>query len=178
MRTMIESTLVTLDGVIADPHIWASEYFDEVATELSLQRLLVSDAMLMGRRTYEIFSTTWPFIDTAYASRVNEIQKYVFSSTLEKAGWNNSTIVRGKPADEVRRLKEQGDGDLVMYGHGRLGQELLEQNLLDELHFWVHPLFAGSNTLLFRAGEKSRLTLTGTKTLASGVVILSYVPEV
>jgi dihydrofolate reductase len=177
MRKMIESTLVSLNGVIGDPHIWASPYFDDEATAMSLERLRASDAMVMGRRTYEIFSSAWPFIDSAYARRVNEIQKYVFSSTLETAEWSNSTIINGDVVTGVAKLKEQGDGDLVMYGHGPLGQALLEHDLLDEVHYWIHPLFVGKNTRLFREGEVAELRLRKTKTLASGVVILSYTPQ-
>ena len=108
MRKMVESTLVTLDGLIGDPHIWAGGYFDDEATSLSLDRLNASDAMLMGRRTHEIFSTAWPFIDTAYARRINEMPKYVVSSTLTKSDWNNTTILPGDPVKTVAELKEQG----------------------------------------------------------------------
>src|SRR5262245_59345001 len=95
MRKIIESTLVSLDGVIGDPHIWAMNYFDNEAQEDSLEMLLASDAMLMGRRTYEIFAGVWPARTGDYADRMNNIRKYVFSSTLERADWNNSTIIRG-----------------------------------------------------------------------------------
>ena len=174
MRKLIESTLVSLDGVIGDPQVWANEYFDDEATALALQQLLVTDAMLMGRRTYEMFAATWPAYTSEYADRMNTIRKYVFSSTLDTAEWSNSVIISGDPADAVAELKQQGDGDLVMYGHGPLGQALLGRHLLDELRLWIHPLLVGQGTLLLREGASAALSLAATQTLASGVVILTY----
>jgi dihydrofolate reductase len=174
MRKVIESTLVSLDGVIGDPQVWANEYFDDEATALAQQQLLMTDAMLMGRRTYEIFAATWPAYTSAYADRMNNIRKYVFSSTLDTAEWSNSVIIGDDPGHAVAELKQQGDGDLVMYGHGPLGQALLEQHLLDELRLWIHPVLVGRGTLLFREGASAASNLATTQTLTSGVVILTY----
>jgi dihydrofolate reductase len=174
MRKIIESTLVSLDGVIEDPHLWAMNYFDNEAQEDALELLLASDAMLMGRRTYEIFAGVWPARTGDYADRMNSIRKYVFSSTLERADWNNSSIIRGDVATEVGKLKQQDGQGLVIYGHGPLGQTLLEQRLLDELRLWIHPLVVGRGKLLFREGEKTILKLVAKKTLGTGVVVLSY----
>ncbi len=176
MRKVIESTLVSLDGVIGDPQVWADEYFDDEATALAQQQLLVSDAMLMGRRTYEMFAATWPAYTSDYADRMNNIPKYVFSSTLDTAEWTNSVIISGDPAKAVAELKQQGDRDLVLYGHGPLGRALLERHLLDELRLWIHPLLVGQGTLLFREGASAALNLAATQTLTSGVVILTYQP--
>jgi dihydrofolate reductase len=176
MRKIIESTLVSLDGVIGDPHLWAMNYFDNETQEEAFKLLLASDAMLMGRRTYEIFAGVWPARTGDYADRMNSIRKYVFSSTLERADWNNSTIIKGDVATEVAKLKQQDGKDLVMYGHGPLGQTLLERHLLDELRLWIHPLVVGRGKLLFRGGEKTILKLVAKKTLGTGVVVLSYQP--
>jgi dihydrofolate reductase len=176
MRKIIESTLVSLDGVIGDPHLWARNYFDNEAQEDALEMLLTSDAMLMGRRTYEIFAGVWPARTGDYADRMNNIRKYVFSSTLERADWNNSTIIRGDVAAEVAKLKQQDGQDLVIYGHGSFSQTLLERRLLDELRFWIHPLLVGRGKLLFQEGEKTILKLVAKKTLGTGVVVLSYQP--
>ena len=177
MRKVIESTLVSLDGVIGDPQVWANEYFDEEAVATALEQLRLSDAMLMGRNTYEMFAAAWPASMGDYADRMNEITKYVFSGTLEEATWTNATIVRTDAAVAVRELKEQGGGDLVMYGHGPLGQALLDNGLLDELRLWIHPLFVGRGTLLFRPEATARLRLVGTETRANGVVVVTYEPE-
>src|SRR5215475_4427015 len=107
MRKIIESTLVSLDGVIGDPHLWAMERFDEDAQKEALEGLQASDAMLLGRRTYEIFAGVWPARTGAYAERLNTMRKYVFSSTLQEADWNNSTIIKGGVVAEATRLKQQ-----------------------------------------------------------------------
>src|SRR5262245_8431049 len=176
MRRVIESTLVSLDGVIGEPQVWAEPYFDEEAGARALQQLLAADAMLMGRRTYEIFSALWPSSTGSYAARVNSIRKYIFSSTLETAEWTNSTVVRGEVAAAVRELKEQAGQDLVMYGHDPLGQALLEHHLLDELRVWVHPVFVGRGTELFREGANATFKLLRAETLATGVAVLKYRP--
>src|SRR5262249_10838654 len=159
MRRLIESTLLSLDGVIGEPHVWASEYFDGEAQEKALEQLLASDAMLMGRHTYETFSQTWPKLSGPYPDRINAMRKYVFSSALQEADWNNSTIVKGDVAAEVTKLKQQNGQDLVIYGHGPLGETLLEHNLIDQLQFAIHPLLVGRGALLFRDGQKTTLKL-------------------
>src|SRR5919201_490724 len=174
MRKIIESTLVSLDGVIGDPHVWASEYFDDAARRHALDQLEASDGMLMGRRTYEIFSGLWPHAVGPYADRINSMPKYVFSSTLERAEWSNTTIVRGDVAAEAAKLKRQAGRDLVIYGHGRLRHTLLENGLLDELHLAIHPLVVGHGTLLFQEGEQRRLEHVATRPRDTGVVTLSY----
>lgn len=174
MRKIIESTLVSLDGVIGDPHLWATDYFDDEAEKHALELLLASDAMLMGRRTYEFFAAAFPHRTGEYGDRINSIQKYVFSSTLQKAEWSNSSIVNGDVAAEAAKLKQQTGKDLVIYGHGLLGQTLLKHHLLDELKLWIHPLFVGRGKLLFREGEQGNLKLLAEKTLATGVVVVTY----
>jgi dihydrofolate reductase len=174
MRKIIESTLVSLDGVIEDPHLWATDYFNDEAEKHALELLLASDAMLMGRRTYEFFAAAFPHRKGDYGDRINSIQKYVFSSTLQKADWSNSSIVNGDVPAEAAKLKQQTGKDLVIYGHGLLGQTLLKHHLLDELKLWIHPLFVGRGKLLFREGEQGKLNLLAEKTLATGVVVVTY----
>jgi dihydrofolate reductase len=176
MRKIIESTLMSLEGVFSDPHIWATEYFDHEAEQHALELLSRADAMLMGRRTYEFFAAAFPHQTGEYGNRINKIRKYVFSNTLKKADWSNSLVISGDVVAEAAKLKEQGDGDLVIYGHGMLGRTLLENDLLDELKIWIHPLFLGQGESLFQAGAKRKLRLVATKTLGKGVVVLSYQP--
>ena len=176
MRKIIESTLVSLDGVIGDPHLWAMERFDDDAQKEALEGLWASDAMLMGRRTYEIFAGVWPARTGDYAERLNSMRKYVFSSTLQKADWNNSTIIHGDVVVEAAKLKQQEGQDLIIYGHGLFGQTLLKHQLLDELRFSVQPVIVGSGKLLFREGETATLELVSARPRANGVVVLSYKP--
>src|SRR5262245_42385609 len=174
MRKIVESTLVSLDGVFGDPHVWATEYFDQEAEEHALDLLLASDAMLMGRKTYEFFAVAFPHQKGDYGRRINEMQKYVFSNSLKKADWSQSSIVAGDLATEAAQLKQQEGEALVIYGHGLLARTLLEQGLLDELKLWIHPLFVGRGDRLFREGGKRKMNLVATKTLGTGVVVVTY----
>src|SRR5215831_8594052 len=176
MRRIIESTLVSLDGVFGDPHTWAMEYFDQEAEKFALELLAGADAMLMGRRAYEFFAAAFPHQTGEYGSRINSIRKYVFSNTLKKADWSNSTIVSGDVVAEAAKLKEQEGSALVIYGHGLLGQTLLEHDLLDELKIWIHPLFVGRGQSLFCDGKTARLKLETARTMRSGTVVLTYRP--
>ena len=176
MRKIIESTLVYVDGVVGSPPLWAVDYRDEEVTRDALERLSGSDAMLMGRGTYELFATIWPGQTDDFAQRINGIRKYVFSSTLGAApGWSNSTIVRGDVLAGVRKIKEQDGRDLALFGHGRLARTLLENGLTDELRLSIHPrVFAGAGLPQFSNGSKTPLTLVSTKTFDAGVVTLSF----
>jgi dihydrofolate reductase len=176
MRKIIESTLVSLDGVIGNPPTWVRDYLDDDFEKDALDRLLESDAMLMGRRTYEMFVNIWSARTDAYASRINSMRKYVFSSTLEKADWKNTTIIRGDVVAEVRMLKQQAGQDLVIYGHGLLGQTLLKHGLLDEFRVSIFPVLVGRGKLLFRDDESTTLKLVATERLRTGVVVLRYQP--
>ena len=177
MRKLIESTLVSADGVVGDPPRWAMDYRDAEVTGEALERLAGIDAMLMGTGTYELFSATWPGQAGDFADRLNSIRKYVFSSTLRRADWNNSIILRGDAVAEVTRLKEEDGRDLALYGHGRLAQALLEHGLVDELRLSVHPVMVGSGQVLFRDGQKQALEFAGAKTFGTGVVVLTYRPS-
>lgn len=177
MRKIIESTLVSLDGVIEDPSTWVGDYLDDAFEKGALERLSESGAMVMGRRTYEMLSRDWAAGTGDFADRINGIPKYVFSSTLEKADWKNSTIIRGDVVAEVIKLKEQAGPDLVLYGHGLLGQTLLKRGLLDEVRLSVFPLFVGSGKLLFREGEHTQLRLIDATSLPAGIVVMRYQPQ-
>jgi dihydrofolate reductase len=174
MRKIIESTLVSADGVVGSPPQWALDYRDEDVTKDALERLSGSDAMLMGRGRYELFAAIWPAQTDDFARRVNGIRKYVFSSTLERADWSNSTIVRGDVLTEVTKLKEEEGRDIAVFGHGRLAQTLLEHGLTDELRLSYHPVLAAAGLPQFSNGGKTPLTLISVKAFNTGVVTLSY----
>src|SRR5215831_5440550 len=128
MRKIINSAFVSLDGVTANPSSWA--IFDQDAAEDAGQALHALGGMLMGRGTYEYFADDMPKQTGQYADAINAIRKYVFSSTLENADWNNSTIIRDDVVAGVNELKQQDGGDLVIYGYGRLSQTLVEHHLV------------------------------------------------
>ena len=179
MRRIVNSTYITLDGVIQNPD-WPSNGIEPDGTALKVQTdlLFACDAVLMGRHTYEGFAPAWmPRSGDPYSDRINSMTKYVVSSTLRDPKWNNTTVINGDPIAEIRRLREQPGLDIVQYGFGQLSYALLEHGLLDELRLWVHPLFAGQATtedLLFRPTATALFELTGTLTLNTGTVILTY----
>jgi dihydrofolate reductase len=176
MRKIINSAFISLDGVTADPGAWSRGYFDQEAALEAVKALQAHDGMLMGRGTYEYFADDMPKQTGPYADAINAIRKYVFSSTLETADWNNSTIIRGDVVAAVNELKQQDGGDLVIYGHGRLSQTLLEHHLVDELRFSVYPLLLGEPTAGGGNGQTVPLTLVGTTPYPSGVVALTFEP--
>ena len=179
MRRILESTRVSLDGVIGNLQAWGMDYLDADAQKAATAQLSSSDAMLMGRNTYKALSTAWSAREGEFAETINAIRKYVISSTLRSTDWNNSTILSGDVITEVMELKQQDGQDLMIYGHGPLGQTLLEHGLLDEIRLSVHPIIVGTGTLFYRdAGKKTELQLVGSEPLPSGVIVLTYQPAV
>jgi dihydrofolate reductase len=178
MRKIIEYTLLSVDGVFDAPTTGFMEYRDEAYLRDGLGLLLASDAMLMGRRTYENFAKIWPARVGAHpwAERLNGINKYVFSSKLERADWTNSVLVRGDIVEEVSKLKQQDGRNLLLFGHSRIGEALLKHHLLDVLDLSIHPIVLGRGGLFFREGEQTRMKLAATKTF-SNIVKLTYEPQ-
>jgi dihydrofolate reductase len=177
MRRILESTRVSLDGVIGNLPAWGMDYLDADALKAATAQLSRSDAMLMGRNTYQGLSAAWSTREGEFADTINAIQKYAISSTLRSVEWNNSTILSGDVVTEVAKLKQQDGQDLVIYGHGPLGQTLLEHGLLDEIRLSVHPIIVGTGTLFYRdAQAKTRLELVGSEPLPNGVIVLTYRP--
>jgi dihydrofolate reductase len=177
MRKVIEYTLVSIDGVYTETQaLGFMDYRDDAYYRDGLGQLMACDAMLMGRTTYESFATIWPGRSHPWADRLNAIRKYVFSSTLERAEWNNSTVLSGDVAAEVTKLKEQNGGDLLVYGHGLLAQTLFRERLLDVLDLSIHPVFAGSGKSIFGDGQTANMKLVSTKSF-SKIVKLTYEPQ-
>jgi dihydrofolate reductase len=179
MRRIVNSTFISLDGVIENPQDWpASEVVDDRAYTIQRDLLFACDAVLMGRRTYDGFAPVWPTRSgDEYSDRINSMAKYVVSSTLTDPEWSNTTVISGDPVAEIRRLKAAPGMDIVQYGFGRLSRTLLEHGLLDELRLWVHPFFVGRGgpeDLLYRDGPTTTFTLVDTTRLDSGIVILTY----
>ena len=180
MRKIINSTYLSLDGVVEAPHLWPSHggQSDERAGRIQTDLLLSCDAVLMGRHTYDGFAPVWPTRSgDPYSDRINAMRKYVVSTTLRDPEWNNTEVIDGDVAAAIARLKEEPGQDIVQYGYGEVTRLMLEHGLLDELRLWVHPFLFGSggaNDLLFRPGRACHCEPTDVSTLASGTVILTY----
>nr|BFE84523.1 dihydrofolate reductase family protein [Planobispora longispora] len=149
MRKIICSTYATLDGFIDDPHLWSMQYNSEDAMAYALNLALGADALLLGRVTYEGMAQAWPHMGgNPYADHVNSIAKYAVSSTLDKpADWNNSSIIPGDDLiAEVTRLKQQPGKDILIWGCGRLTDDLAKHGLLDEYRIWIYPVIKGGGS--------------------------------
>lgn len=177
MGKIVNSTFVSLDGVINHMERWHFDYVDAETDALALQQLQGSDALLMGRHTYDAYAGVWPGRDGALADRINAMTKYVASTTLQSADWDNTTILDGDLIDAVTKLKEDPGRDILMHGYGPVAQALVRHGLLDELVLWVHPVLAGIGTaddVLLTDDLTAKLTLLNARPLTSGVVVLSY----
>lgn len=185
MRKLSVSTLVTLDGVIQDPGGfgeteqggWGNPYFTEEAQQDAYEHLMASDYFLCGRVTYELLHHTWGKIKDGgpYLDRMNSIPKLVASRTLTGPLEWNATLIKGDVAEEIARLKQEPGKDIQMYGSAALMQTLMEHDLIDEYRIWVHPFVIGGGKRLFtEGGQTTKLRLADTKTLSSGVVVLTY----
>jgi dihydrofolate reductase len=179
VRKIINSTYISLDGVIEAPHLWPeTEASDPAAEDIQTELLLSCDAVVMGRHTYDGFAPVWPTRSgDAYSDHVNAMRKYVVSSTLTDPEWNNTTVIDGDPVAEITRLKDEAGKNIVQYGFGQLSHALLEHGLLDELRLWVHPFIigrGGPDDLLYRDVPTASFQLVDARPLKSGTVILSY----
>jgi dihydrofolate reductase len=175
MRKLIESTLVSLDGVIEAPERWA--IFDDEATELSMQELDNYDAFVMGRVTYERFRDSWGAGGNPYFDRIGAMPKYVASRSLDDVTWN-ATLLGPDIVTAIQDLKAQPGKDLIKYGTSRLDATLLGAGLVDELRVWIMPVVVGSGQRIFEDVEPSslRLNLTDVRRLRNGSVVLTYIP--
>jgi dihydrofolate reductase len=177
MSKLTESVLVSLNGVTSQPLSWAGPYFGEGSAAHALEVLKRSEAMLMGRGTYEVFSKQWPEASGEYAEYLNSVRKYVFSSTLRDPEWENTVVISGDVVEEVTRLKETAQAELTVYGHGQFGQTLCDARLVDELTLSVVPVFVPDGETFYRPGQRAawRLVSVG-EAPDPGVAILTYAP--
>jgi dihydrofolate reductase len=187
MGRIVVTEFVSLDGVMEDPGGsenfkyggWTFERpFGEDGGKFKLDETLASDALLLGRVTYEGFADAWPKRDGEFADKFNSMPKYVVSSTLREPAWNNSTVLTGDLADEVSQLRQRYDRDIVVHGSAQLVQELLERDLVDELRLMVFPVVLGAGKRLFgETGAMKQFEIVETKTVGDGVTILVYRPR-
>lgn len=178
MRKLVESTYVSLDGMVSGESFWAAQFeYHGNEHEAHAKKLLdPADALVLGRKTYEVFAATWPDRDGEVADRLNAMPKHVASRSLTEASWN-SEILEGDIAEAVARIKEEGDGTLLKYGTGPVTQALIEGGQLDELHLWVYPFVAGGGEPLLPGITTTHLDLAEVTRLGNGVVVLTYTPR-
>ena len=190
MRKVIVSEFVSLDGIIEGPS-WTFRFTSEEQEKFKFDELAASDALLLGRVTYDGFAAAWPNMMEQYsgprraelgqyADMMNGYPKFVVSRTLEEPlEWNNSTLIEGNVAEEVSRLKQQPGKDILVFGSGDLVNTLMHHDLIDEYRLMVFPVVVGSGKRLFGDDiEKRILRLIETKTFGSGVAVLYYRPAV
>jgi dihydrofolate reductase len=181
---IVVSDNVSLDGVIQDPvgdegfprGGWVGLIRDRPELgQLTLEEALGTEAMLMGRRTYEWFATRWPSRTGPLADRLNSKPKYVLSSTLERPAWANTIVLRGNALEEVSRLRHEINGDIIVPASVRLVRVLIEHDLVDELRLKVFPVVIGAGQRLFgETSAKHRLRLVGTRTIDGDTALLLY----
>jgi len=186
MGRIVVTEFVSLDGVVEDPGGaedfkyggWSFEIArGDEGDRFKLDEALDADALLLGRVTYEGFAAAWPSRDGEFADKFNTMPKWVVSSTLEDPEWNNSTVLRGDVAEEVSKLKQGQDGDIVVHGSPQLVQTLLAHDLVDEFRLMVYPVVLGTGKRLFGdTSDKKRLRLADSKMVGDGIAILVYQP--
>jgi dihydrofolate reductase len=188
MGKIIISENVSLDGVIQDPAGdegfqrggWVGRVGDrgrEEAAQVLLEEALGTEAMLLGRRSYEFFAARWPSRTGALADRLNSKPKYVVSSTLQDPAWNNTTVLKGNVVNEVSKLKQQLAGDIVVPASFQLVRTLIEHDLADELRLMIYPVVLGAGERLFgETSDKKPLRLISTRTVGNDLAYLTYQP--
>ena len=184
MGKIVISENVSLDGVIEDPTgaeglsvggwFWETNRGED-GEKFTLDKTLDAKALLLGRRTYALFAALWPSREGELADRMNSLPKYVVSSTLEDPDWSNSTVLTGNVVDEVSRLKQELDGEIVVLGSPKLARTLIEHDLVDELRLMIYPVVLGAGARLFGdTSEKKSMRLADTQTVGDGIAIVSY----
>jgi dihydrofolate reductase len=176
---LVATEYLSLDGVFEEPGHWSGPFFNDEAWQFKWNELQASDALLLGRRTYEGFAAAWPKMTNTgeFGEKMNSMPKYVVSSTLAEVEWTGSRLIKGEVAEEVRRLKKEPGGDLLLSGSAQLLNAMMQENLIDLYRFMLHPVVLGQGKRLFADGVDRRvLDLTETKRFSSGIVILEYVP--
>lgn len=178
MSKIVALTYLSLDGVMENP-AWTAPFWNDEHSDYAFGPMFASDALLLGRVTYDGFAASWPHMEETEgesAVRMNTMPKYVVSRTLEKAEWNNSTLLNGDLATDIARIKGRHD-TILIYGSGDLVASLIELDLIDELRLWIHPVVVGHGKRLFPEGlQTGSWRLATAHTFSSGAVVLDYRP--
>jgi dihydrofolate reductase len=177
MSKIVVSEFLSADGVMGEPETWQFPFQTEEMGAITERQTHDTDAFLLGRVTYEVFAGFWPtqtHNEFGIADKMNSAPKYVVSTTLQTAGWNNSTLIKSNVIEEIRKLKAQPGGRIGIIGSATLVHSLLDAGLIDEIQVLVHPIVLGKGVRLFADGYHSAMKLADSKMLSNGVVFLSY----
>lgn len=177
---LVATEYVSLDGIFEEPGQWSFPFFNKETAQFKWRELQASDALLLGRKTYQGFAAAWPTMEGTgeFGEKMNAMPKYVVSTTLEKADWTGSILIQGDLATEIGKLKDKPGHDLLLSGSSRLLNGLAQANLVDLYRFMVHPIVLGKGARLFEDGiDQTVLRLTHHEVFDSGIVILEYRPR-
>ncbi len=177
MRKVVVTEFVSLDGVMEEP-AWTFPYWNDEIAEFKGEESSASDALLLGRVTYQGFAAAWPESEDEGADYFNGVRKYVVSETLEEPlEWSNSTLIKDDIVEEVTRLKQQDGKDIAVHGSATLVQTLMRHDLVDRYRLLVYPVVVGKGKRLFEEGIPATLKLLRSQSFSSGVVALVYEPD-
>jgi len=176
MRNVVVTEFMSLDGVMEEP-AWTAPYWNDDIAKFKGEEQDTSDALLLGRVTYQGFAAAWPDSTDEGADWMNNVPKYVVSTTLDTAEWNNSTLINDHIVDELTNLKQQDGQDLLVYGSATLVQTLMQHDLVDRYRLLVYPVVVGQGKRLFSEGTTATLKLVESQSFSSGVVALVYEPD-
>lgn len=173
MGKIVASIYLSLDGIMEEPGNWHMPYWDDEMADFQREVFYASDALLLGRVTYEGFAAAWPNMKGEGADEMNTMPKYVVTTTLEEPKWNAS-FIKNNMIEEVTKKKEGTDQQYLIYGSGQLIRTLMDHNLIDEYYFMVHPVVLGKGKRFFMEQNQRSLKLVRVKTTTTGVALLSY----
>jgi dihydrofolate reductase len=178
MGKLIVTEFVSIDGVFENPHLWTFDFSSDEQNTFKYNETMASDALLLGRVTYEGFAQAWPERSgDPFSDKFNTMPKYVASTTLENPTWTNSHVIQGDLAPEIRRLKGEYTGDIAIHGSGELVNSLVPLGVIDEYRLMVFPVVLGEGKRLFREGvDRKTLHLIDTLPTSTGVIVLTYQP--
>ncbi len=176
MRNVVVTEFMSLDGVMEEP-VWTAPYWNYDIAKFKGDEQDSSDALLLGRVTYQGFAAAWPESADEGADYMNNVPKYVVSTTLDKVEWNNSTLIKDNIVAEVTKLKQQDGQDILVYGSATLVQTLMQHDLVDRYRLLVYPVVVGQGKRLFQEGTTATLKLLESQSFSSGVVALIYEPD-
>ena len=176
MRNIIVTEFLSLDGVMEAP-TWTFKYWNDEIAQFKGEESSASDALLLGRVTYQGFAAAWPESTDEGAAYFNSVRKYVVSTTLDKAEWNNSTVINTNIVAAIADLKQQDGQDITVHGSATLVQTLMQHDLVDRYRLLVYPVVVGKGKRLFQEGTTATLKRVGSQAFSSGVVALIYEPD-